>query len=60
MITIFKALIAAVEKYIGSVDEASLREKKPGRSYTKDGIEISGIAKNGRKFRLELTVEDGE
>lgn len=58
MITIFKALIAAAEGYIGDVETASLRKMEPGKAYTHDGVTIHGTMENGRKFTLELEVED--
>lgn len=59
MITIFKALIAAAEEYIGDVETASLRKREAGKTYTHDGITIHGTM-GGRKFTLELDLEDGE
>lgn len=58
MLGIFKALIAASEKYVGIVEAAKLTRREDGKSYTHDGIQIEGCMKSGRKFCLELTVED--
>lgn len=58
MLDIFKALIAAAEKYVGAVEAAKLSRKEAGKSYTHDNIQLEGCMKDGRKFFLELTIED--
>lgn len=58
MLVIFKALMAAAEEYIGDVEAASLRKREPGKAYTHDGVTIHGTMEDGRRFTLELEVED--
>lgn len=58
MITIHQAMIALVQDYVGEIDTASLQKKEPGKSYTSDSIRIEGTATSGRRFCMELTLED--
>lgn len=58
MTIIFKALMAATEDYIGTIETASLKRHEEGKSYTNDKIEINGVMESGRKFCLEFTMED--
>lgn len=58
MVTIFKAMIAMAEDYLGTIETASLHKHEHGKSYTHDSIQIDGVADGGRKFSLELTMED--
>jgi hypothetical protein len=58
VLTIFKALLASAGEYIGDVETASLRKREPGKAYTHDGVTIHGTMEDGRRFTLELEVED--
>lgn len=58
MITIHQAMIALVQDYVGEIDQASLKRKEPGKPYTSDSIRIEGTATSGRRFCMELTLED--
>lgn len=58
MITIFKALIAGAEKYIGKVEEASLEKGIPSVRYSHDRILIKGSTEQGKPFELILTVDE--
>lgn len=58
MLAIFKALMAAAEEYIGDVETASLCKMEPGKAYTYDKITIRGTMEDGRKFALEMEVDD--
>ena len=60
MITIYKAMMALAEDYVGNIRTASLSAKEEGKPYTDDGIKISGMTEDGRRFCLELTLEDRE
>lgn len=60
MVTIFKKMVEMAEDYIGTVEEASLKKHEPGKSYTHDSIQIEGLTEDGRKYCLELTMEDKE
>jgi hypothetical protein len=58
VITIHQAMIALVQDYVGEIDTASLQKKEPGKSYTSDSIKIKGTTTSGRRFCMELTLED--
>lgn len=60
VIDIYKAMIWLAEEFVGQIDTASLKKYEPGKSYTGDEIRISGVIENGRKYRLELTLENPE
>ena len=58
MVTIYKALLAFCEDYIGEVEEISLHKKKADRPYSKDLISIDGVLEGGKTFSITLAVED--
>lgn len=58
MLVIFKALMAAAEEYIGDVEMALLSKREPGKAFTHDGVTIRGTMEDGRKFALEMEVDD--
>ncbi len=58
MLTIYKALLALCDDYIGEVDDSSLYKKKADQSGSRDLISINGIMDGGKTFNITLSVED--
>lgn len=59
MTYLLKLLIAVSDKYIGRVSDAEMHCKRQGIDYSRDAISVEGVTAEGRKYRLELTLEDG-
>lgn len=58
MLTIYKALLALCEDYVGEVDDSSLYKKKADQPGSRDLISIDGSMGGGKTFRITLSVED--
>ena len=58
MVVILKAMMACVEDHVGSISEVKLNRKEPDKTYTSDEIIIKGTMEDGKKFRMELAVDD--
>lgn len=52
----FKKLLPVSEQF-GKIIEADMREKS---KYSKAGVTITGMDAKGRKFKLELELEDAQ